>query len=52
MHEEQQKIASLLQSKDMQKSTSNQNLGSKVKLPYEMLISKLVDGLETPKIIE
>jgi len=26
--------------------------GSKVKLPYEMLINKLIDGLETPNLVK
>lgn len=46
--EERQKLAYLFDKKERRVSSAS---GSKVKLPYDMLISKLVDSLETPDII-
>ena len=60
LREEKAKLALLLHSvpvanqscKLQGKSKPGPQPSSKTKLPYEMLISKLVDGLETPNIIE
>ena len=47
-NEEKEKLCGMFSKRE--KNTLSAS-GSKVKLPYQMLINKLVDGLETPDII-
>lgn len=47
--EEHLKLTKIFENKESKTSCVS---GSKVKLPYEMLINKLVDGLETPTMIK
>lgn len=47
--EEQTKLAQIFEKVEQRNSSIS---GSKVKLPYEMLINKLVDSLDTPQIIK
>ena len=48
LREENIKLQQIFEKRDLQTSCIS---GSKVKLPYEMLINKLIDGLETPDLI-
>ena len=47
--EEHLKLQQIFEKRDQRTSSIS---GSKVKLPYEMLINKLIDGLETPTMIQ
>lgn len=47
--EERLKLAKIFEKRD---ATITRTSGQKVKLPYEMLINKLVDSLETPYLVK
>ena len=47
-HEERLRLTEMLEKKEQRHATST----GKVKLPYEMLINKLVDSLETPEMVK
>jgi len=47
--EEHIKLQQIFEKRDQRTSCIS---GSKVKLPYEMLINKLIDGLETPDLVK
>ena len=47
--EEHIKLQQIFEKRDQRTSCIS---GSKVKLPYEMLINKLIDGLDTPDLVQ
>ena len=50
MREERINLQQILEKRDLT-TTSCINGSSKARLPYEMLINKLIDGLDTPDLI-